>query len=135
MIFEKLRKKKDWEDNPYEGCSYFVIKKSVSHQGLGGKKAYMQFRVPIEEIMEKAEEGNWACCNFVERRPDIFKLKTDPLDKRPSGDHVVYTGDEKMEFFYVKAYTSPEHLGGRSAWLGYIISKDEIESTHLEEVL
>ena len=40
-----------------------------------------------------------------------------------------------MEFFYVKVYTSPEHLGGGSAWLGYIISKDEIESTHLEEVL
>jgi hypothetical protein len=130
MIFEKLRKR----DNPYGMCSYFIIKKEVEHQGLGGKKAYLQFKVPIKEIIEKAEEGNWACGNFVDRRRDLFELKTDPLfNPEFSGDHIAYIGPHDMIFYYVKAFTSPEHLNGASDWLGYVIANDEIKSKHLKE--
>ena len=129
MIFGKLfGKKKERVNNPYNNCPYFVIDKKVQHQNIGGKKGYSPLEVAVTEIMYMAEDGNWAACNFIDRRNDIFELKMDPMDVRPHSDHIIFSGPKDMEFWYVKVYTNPDHLGGAYAWLGYFVASDEIDN-------
>lgn len=78
------------------------VSKKVTHQDIGGKIINIDEGVTEHltkfEVMEKAEEGNPACFNFVMRRPDFNVL---------SWGYKLYYG----------------HVDG----LGYIVSEDELE--------
>ena len=75
------------------------IKKSVTHQGIGGQEfivdEYITKTLEAPGIIEKALTGNPACLNFVIRRPDFDALFP----------HKLYYGK----------------VGG----LGYIVAEDE----------
>ena len=77
------------------------IKEGIEHQGIGGQEfiidEFVTETLTNEKCLEEACTGNWACHNFMERRPD-FKYKF---------PHKLY---------YVK-------VNG----LGYVIAEDEIE--------
>lgn len=51
-----------------------TIKKSLKYRNLGGKMILIEKEVPISEIFSLANEGNWACYNFLNRRPDIDRF-------------------------------------------------------------
>lgn len=70
------------------------IKKDVKHQGIGGKEILIEMELTSHEV---DTTWNWACYNFVERRPDI-----------PVGSDL-------------KCYYG--HVGS----LGYIVAEDELE--------
>jgi len=77
------------------------IKTSVTHQGIGGCEFIVDEQISKtltnDEVWDKAWGGNFACMNFVERRPDFNH-------KFP---HKLYYG--KVD------------------GLGYIVSEDEFE--------
>ena len=74
------------------------IKDSLKYRDLGGKQFYIEFEVSKNEVVEKALiEGNWACYNFMDRRPDFNRFWTQKL-------------------YY-----------GKVGALGYIIAEDELE--------
>lgn len=75
------------------------VKKSVTHQGIGGKEIRLELELDADTVFNKAvNEGNWACANFMDRRDDFnYKFK-----------HKLYYGK----------------VGG----LGYIVAEDELEN-------
>lgn len=74
------------------------IKKDLKYRNLGGRVFYIEFEVTKDEVMKKAlVEGNWACYNFMDRRPDFNNFWTKKL-------------------YY-----------GKVDNLGYIIAEDELE--------
>lgn len=51
------------------------FKKDFKYRNLGGTKITLEFEVSTKEIERKAKvEGNWACYNFIDRRPDFKSL-------------------------------------------------------------
>lgn len=75
------------------------IKKSLKYRNLGGKTFWLEFEVKAKDIPNKIAEGNWACYNFIDRRPDFDSC-----------------------LFSKKLYY------GKVDNLGYIICEDELES-------
>ena len=74
------------------------ISKDLKYRDLGGKIFYIEFEVSKDEVIKKAlTEGNWACYNFMDRRPDFNNL----FDKK---------------LYY-----------GKVDNLGYIIAEDELD--------
>ena len=73
------------------------LKKNFSYRNLGGKPFHVEFEVPKMEVFRRANEGNWACHNFIERRNDMD------------------------QFFPHKLYY------GKIDGLGYIVAEDELE--------
>lgn len=77
------------------------IKKKVKHQGIGGKEFVVDENITEtlsnNEVFKQAITGNYACKNFIERRPD-FNTKF----------------DKKLYYGHVGVY-------------GYIIAEDELE--------
>ena len=51
-----------------------LLKEGIEHQGIGGQEFAIDEQVTQtltnEEVFFQALNGNWACHNFVERRPD-----------------------------------------------------------------
>lgn len=78
------------------------IRRSVQHQGIGGKEIYIDKQVSRnltpKTVYNRGMEGNWACYNFIQRRWDF-----DP------------------EKFPYKLYY------GKVGMLGYIVAEDELE--------
>lgn len=78
-----------------------IIKKSVTHQDIGGKVFKIDKEISAtlnaEEVFYLALEGNWACKNFIDRRSDFDKN----FNKR---------------LYY-----------GKVGNLGYIVAEDEFE--------
>lgn len=78
------------------------ISKKVTHQGIGGKEFIIDEQITStltnDELIRQFNNGNLACFNFVERRPDFS-----------------YAFPHKL--YYVKVNN-----------LGYIIAEDEIET-------
>lgn len=74
-----------------------TIKKDFKYRGLGGKTFHIEFEVTKDEVVQKMAEGNWACYNFMDRRPDFNR------------------------FFQHKLYY------GKVDGLGYIIAEDELQ--------
>lgn len=77
------------------------ISKKVIHQGIGGKEFIVDEEVSKtltnDNCIEFYANGNWACRNFIERRPD-------------------FKHDFPYKLFYVKIDN-----------IGYVIAEDEIE--------
>jgi len=77
------------------------IKRSVTHQEIGGKDFVIDWdvsrKLTAQSVLNRAKNGNWACYNFINRRPDF---------------------DEKFPY---KLYY------GKVGILGYIVSEDELE--------
>ena len=52
-----------------------VIKDNIEHQGIGGKEFIIDEKITStltsKECFYQALDGNWACKNFIERRPDF----------------------------------------------------------------
>lgn len=78
-----------------------TIKRSVTHQEIGGKDIRIDWdasrKLTAQSVMNRAKNGNWACYNFMKRRPDF---------------------DEN---FPHKLYY------GKVGILGYVVSEDELE--------
>ena len=55
------------------------IKDDFTYRNLGGKLFQIEFEVSKEEVFGKMLEGNWACYNFMERRPDFSSFWTQKL--------------------------------------------------------
>lgn len=72
------------------------VRKEVKHQNIGGKKIDILFEVSIEEFQRKLNDGNWACYNFAERRPDS-------------------AGPSNIKLYY-----------GKVDGLGYVVGSDEL---------
>lgn len=79
-----------------------IIKKDVTHQGIGGKEfivdEYVTNTLTNIEVFKNGMSGNPACLNFITRRPD-FKY------------------DFPHKLYYGK-------VGG----LGYVVAEDEFEN-------
>ena len=79
----------------------FIIKNEVTHQDIGGKEFIVDENITEtlsnDEVFTQAVMGNWACKNFVDRRPDF----------NHNFDHKLYYG--KVD------------------GLGYIVAEDEIK--------
>lgn len=124
----KNRPRKEPERNPYFMSDYCILKKDIAHQGIGGKKAYFDRRVTLVEVVEMATEGNIACRNFVERRPDLFKGYCFTALGRPSW--ISTPEANKKRYHYVKIWNNPEHTGGDWFYAGYVICSDEIAKVY-----
>ena len=57
----------------------YKIKEHVEHQGIGGKEITIERLVTMDEVDEKAWNGNPACFNFIKRRDDSMLLPHDML--------------------------------------------------------
>ena len=80
-----------------------IIEDSVTHQGIGGKEFLVEMEVPVADVIFKAYGGNWACYNYLERRPDV-----------------------NMDFPHKIYY-------GKVGILGYVVSEDEFKQKQEKE--
>lgn len=75
-----------------------IIKKEITHQNIGGQEFNIEMEVSSDDVAFKGIlQGNWACRNFIDRRPDF-----------------------DCTFPYKLYY-------GKVGNLGYIVSEDELE--------
>jgi hypothetical protein len=120
-IFRKKKEVKEPERNPYWNCDRVILNKDIVHQGIGGKTAYIEREVTIDDILERVLGYNIAALNFVERRPDLFRdykdlsIPNDKLVKRKAKY-------KNMKYYYVKVWQSDYRNG---TYLGYFIASDE----------
>jgi len=76
-----------------------TIKETVTHQNIGGKEFIIEMEIDKDDVAFKGLlGGNFACRNFIERRPDFD-----------------CTFPHKLYY-------------GKVGNLGYIISEDELEN-------
>ncbi len=82
-----------------------IIKDSVQHQGIGGKKFIVDEQITEtlsnEEVCRQSIMGNIACINFINRRKDFTDILTNHFE------HKLYYG--KVD------------------GLGYIVAEDEFK--------
>lgn len=128
MIFRnifKVKERKEPERNPYWFYDRVILADNIDHQGIGGKRAYVDRHVSIDEILEMVVMYNIAALNFAKRRPDLFRdfddlnIPNEKLVKRKAKN-------KNMKYYYVKIWNNPDHLNGEYAYLGYFIASDEI---------
>lgn len=78
-----------------------IIKTSVTHQSIGGKEFVVDEKITEtltnDNLFTNAINGNWACYNFIMRRPDF------------------------NAFFPYKLYY------GKVDGLGYVVAEDEFD--------
>ena len=123
-MFRKKKEVKKPERNPYWNCDRVILNKDIEHQGIGGKTAYIEGEVTIDDILERVLGYNIAALNFAKRRPDLFRdfedmnIPDDKLVKRKAKY-------KSMKYYYVKIWNNPEHLNGDHTYLGYFIASDE----------
>lgn len=89
------------------GYEYVIIKKSVKHQKIGGKKGYIERKISNKELIDQIDRYNIACVNFFKRRPELFEKGT-----------LTYEG-KRQKYYYVKVWK-------KDSFLGYVICTDEI---------
>lgn len=152
MIFDKVyrkigkKKNKEPKDNPYKYMDFVILNKNIDHQGIGGKKGYIERYLDLNELMYKIGERCIGALNFVERRPDLFKKKI--IYKSLSYDFDSFIMDcmvpgvicnkntlkkylyskalkKNIEYYYVKIWQTN---GDSGTYLGYFICSDECES-------
>lgn len=73
------------------------IKKSVTYRDLGGKTIIIDRELTREDVLTTE---NWACWNFIDRRPDVKDIWT------------------RKRYFYGHAEDN----------MGYVVCEDELES-------
>ena len=108
-----FRKKKDVKEplrNPYWNCDRVILNKNIEHQGIGGKTAYIEREVTIDDILERVLTYNIAALNFAKRRPDLFRdfedmnIPDDKLVKRKARY-------KSMKYYYVKIWQKDNRNG------------------------
>ena len=94
-----------------------LLKSNIKHQNIGGKKAYIEKDLSIDDIIDIFGSCNIAVMNFIFRRPDLFDfIKEDMANDKAR--------DKSMKYYYVKI-AQPTSFG--ETYLGYVIASDEIE--------
>ena len=113
-IFRKKKEVKESERNPYQNCDRVILNKDIDHQGIGGKIAYIEREVNIDDILERVLCYNIAALNFAKRRSDLFRDFEDmniPNDKlikskakNRNGTYLGYfiASDEYSEYIKIK---------------------------------
>jgi len=80
-----------------------IIRKDIEHQDIGGKEFIIEMEVDKDDVAFKGLlGGNWACRNFIDRRPDFD-----------------CTFPHKLYY-------------GKVGTLGYVIAEDEFEDSQCE---
>lgn len=141
LMFDKLfkrdlskRQKEEPYPCPYENCDTVIINKEVEHQNIGGKKAYIDRYITLDDITDRILELNAAAVNFVMRRPDLFKvtdkdiiyIATDPYNHKNKPQLFKRKAVKKdMKYYYVKIWQVDGPFGAEGCYLGYIIASDE----------
>ena len=119
-----FRKKKDIKEplkNPYWDCDRVILNNDIEHQSIGGKTAYVEREVTIDDILERVLNYNIGAVNFAKRRPDLFRdledtnIPDDKLVKRKARY-------KNMKYYYVKVWQGDNENG---TYLGYFIASDE----------
>ena len=119
-----FRKKKDVKEplkNPYWNCDRVILNNNIEHQSIGGKTAYVEREVTIDDILERVLNYNIGAVNFAKRRPDLFRnledtnIPDDKLVKRKARY-------KNMKYYYVKVWQGDNENG---TYLGYFIASDE----------
>ena len=119
-----FRKKKDINEplkNPYWNCDRVILNNDIEHQSIGGKTAYVEREVTIDDILERVLNYNIGAVNFAKRRPDLFRdledtnIPDDKLVKRKARY-------KNMKYYYVKVWQGDNENG---TYLGYFIASDE----------
>lgn len=120
-MFRKKKEVKEPERNPYWNCDKVILNEDIKHQGIGGKTAYIERVVTINDILERVLNYNIAALNFAKRRPDLFKdfedlnIPNEKLIKRKAKN-------KDMKYYYVKVW---QQDGINGTYLGYFIASDE----------
>ena len=120
-IFRKKKEVKEPERNPYWNYDRVILNKDIEHQGIGGKTAYIEREVTIDDILERVLNYNIGAVNFAKRRPDLFRnfedinIPDDKLVKRKARY-------KNMKYYYVKVWQGDNKNG---TYLGYFIASDE----------
>ena len=119
-----FRKKKDVKEplrNPYWNCDRVILNNDIEHQSIGGKTAYVEREVTIDDILERVLNYNIGAVNFAKRRPDLFRDFED--DNIPDDKLVKRKARYKnMKYYYVKVWQGDNENG---TYLGYFIASDE----------
>ena len=119
-----FRKKKDVNEplkNPYWNCHRVIINNDIEHQSIGGKTAYVEREVTIDDILERVLNYNIGAVNFAKRRPDLFRNLED--DNIPDDKLIKRKARYKnMKYYYVKVWQGDNENG---IYLGYFIASDE----------
>ena len=119
-----FRNKKDVKEplkNPYWNCDRVILNDNIEHQSIGGKTAYVEREVTIDDILERVLNYNIGAVNFAKRRPDLFRnledtnIPDDKLVKRKARY-------KNMKYYYVKVWQGDNENG---TYLGYFIASDE----------
>lgn len=119
-----FRKKKDIKEplkNPYWNCDRVILNNDIEHQSIGGKTAYVEREVTIDDILERVLNYNIGAVNFAKRRLDLFRdledinIPDDKLVKRKARY-------KNMKYYYVKVWQGDNENG---IYLGYFIASDE----------
>lgn len=115
---------KEPERNPYFMIDYCIIKDKVDHQGIGGKKAYFDRSLTLDDVLEQYRGmQNIAVLNFVSRRQDLFD-ESQPQYRMPKSKA------RNLKYHYVKIWNTNESIYPEYAYLGYVIASDEIKKTY-----
>lgn len=115
---------KEPERNPYFATNYCIIKDKISHQGIGGKKAYFDRALTLDDILEQYRGmQNIAVLNFVSRRPDLF-------DESQPQYRMIKSKARDMKYHYVKIWNTNPAIYPEHTYLGYVIASDEIKKTY-----
>lgn len=144
MIFDRIyntvgrKKNSEPKDSPYKGMGYVILNDNIEHQGIGGKKGYIDRYLTLEELMCKIGEHCIGVLNFIERRPDLFKKKNLYRDLYGENFHKFITHalihdtyglylypkalTKNREYYYIKIWQSD---GRNGTYLGYFICSDE----------
>lgn len=113
---------------------YCILKDNIEHQGIGGKKAYFDRDITINDIIENASAGAIGCINFIERRPDLFKKIgiTDSLNITRRSYSCCFPTEKanKRKFHYVKIWNTNKLMYPEYTYLGYVICSDEIKKVY-----
>ena len=120
-IFRKKKDVKEPSRNPYWNCDRVILNEDIEHQGIGGKTAYIEREVTIDDILERVICYNISAINFAKRRPDLFR---DFEDMNISDDKLVKRKAryKSMKYYYVKVWQKDDRNG---TYLGYFIASDE----------
>ena len=133
-LFDLFRRKKQTEDKtiepvkgPYWACDWVTLNENIEHQGIGGKKAYIEISLSLSDVLEQLQSGSICAENFYHRRPDLFKK--DALENIDENiDKVAKKKAEKLSYYYVKIWQHDDVYG---TYLGYIVASDEFDKITL----
>lgn len=97
----------------------FIVKPEVTHQGIGGKEFIPEMELDIDDVIFKGTiGGNWACMNFLDRRPDI----NGPRQHDNYPNETIRIRPRRTE-----PLARPKLFYGKVGNLGYVVAEDELD--------